>query len=77
MVRVRNARSTHFGKPRGRTSSVVAHRLSTIRDADKVLVVVDHQIVEHGTHQELLAPRGRYSELYTSNTLARRDEAEV
>lgn len=60
---------------KGRTSFVVAHRLSTIRNADQVLVVMDHRIVERGTHQELLALRGRYYELYTSNTLARREEA--
>ena len=59
---------------RGRTSFVVAHRLSTIRNADQVLVVMDHRIVERGTHQELLAMRGNYYEMYTSNTLARRDE---
>ncbi len=62
---------------RGRTSFVVAHRLSTIRNADQVLVVMDRHIVERGTHQELLALRGRYYELYTSNTLARRDETEA
>ena len=50
---------------------MVAHRLSTIRNADQVLVVMDGQIVERGTHQQLLARRGRYYELYTSNTLGR------
>lgn len=50
---------------RGRTSFVIAHRLSTIRDADQVLVVVDGEIVERGRHEELLARRGAYYELYT------------
>jgi len=59
---------------KGRTSFVVAHRLSTIRNADQVLVVMDGEIVERGTHQELLAKRGKYYELYTSNTLGRQVE---
>ena len=50
---------------------MVAHRLSTIRNADQVLVVMDGQIVERGTHQQLLAKGGKYYELYTSNTLGR------
>jgi ATP-binding cassette, subfamily B, multidrug efflux pump len=40
----------------GRTSFVIAHRLSTIRDADKVIVIKDGEIVEQGTHQQLLEP---------------------
>ena len=48
-----------------RTSFVIAHRLSTIRHADQVLAVKDGQIVERGTHDELLARRGFYYELYT------------
>ncbi len=56
---------------KGRTSFVVAHRLSTIRNADQVLVVIEGQIVERGTHQQLLARRGKYYDLYTSNTLGR------
>jgi ATP-binding cassette subfamily B multidrug efflux pump len=50
----------------GRTSFVIAHRLSTIRDADVILVMRDGHIVEQGTHQELLARRGFYQELYSS-----------
>jgi ATP-binding cassette subfamily B multidrug efflux pump len=50
----------------GRTSFVIAHRLSTIRDADLVLVINQGEIVERGTHDELLAMRGFYHRLYTS-----------
>ncbi len=50
----------------GRTSFVIAHRLSTIRDADTILVMRDGAIVEQGTHAELLARRGFYHELYSS-----------
>ena len=63
---------------KGRTSFLVARRLSTIRNADQVLVVLEGQIVERGTHQQLLAKRGTYYDLYTSNTLGRQVEtAEV
>jgi ATP-binding cassette subfamily B protein len=50
----------------GRTSFVIAHRLSTIRNADQVLMVKDGQIVERGTHPELLERRGAYYDLYMS-----------
>ncbi|MBQ6383503.1 MAG: ABC transporter ATP-binding protein [Clostridia bacterium] len=49
----------------GRTSLVIAHRLSTVRDADLILVVNDGKIVERGTHEELLAAKGPYYRLYT------------
>ncbi|MCD6344204.1 MAG: ATP-binding cassette domain-containing protein, partial [Anaerolineae bacterium] len=50
----------------GRTSIVIAHRLSTIHDADQVLVVHEGRIVERGTHQSLMADRGFYYKLYSS-----------
>ena len=50
----------------GRTSFIVAHRLSTIRNADVILVMRDGQILEQGTHSELLAQKGFYYELYNS-----------
>ena len=50
----------------GRTSFIIAHRLSTIRDADLILVMRDGDIVEQGSHQELLARGGFYAELYNS-----------
>ena len=53
---------------RGRTSFVIAHRLSTIRSAD-VIVVMDHgDVVEQGSHEQLLAERGMYHDLYTAQT---------
>lgn len=51
---------------RGRTSFVIAHRLSTIRDADLILVMKDGDIVEQGSHEELLARNGFYADLYNS-----------
>lgn len=50
----------------GRTSFVIAHRLSTIRNADMVLMVKDGQIIERGTHNQLLAQQGAYYDLYMS-----------
>lgn len=51
---------------KGRTSFVIAHRLSTIRDADVILAMKDGDIVEQGSHEELLAQNGFYAELYNS-----------
>ena len=50
----------------GRTSFIVAHRLSTVRDADRILVMKDGNIIEQGTHEELLRQEGFYSVLYYS-----------
>ena len=51
---------------KGRTSFVIAHRLSTIRDADLILVMKDGDIIEQGSHEELLAKKGFYADLYNS-----------
>ena len=50
----------------GRTSFIVAHRLSTVREADIILVMKDGSIIETGTHEELLAKGGFYNHLYNS-----------
>ena len=51
---------------KGRTSFVIAHRLSTIKDADLILVMKDGDIIEQGSHEELLAAKGFYADLYNS-----------
>ncbi len=51
---------------RGRTSFVIAHRLSTIKDADLILVMKDGDIIEQGSHEQLLSQKGFYAELYNS-----------
>ena len=51
---------------KGRTSFVIAHRLSTIKDADLILVMKDGDIIEQGNHEELLAKKGFYADLYNS-----------
>ena len=51
---------------KGRTSFIVAHRLSTIKEADKILVMKDGAIIEQGTHETLLAAGGFYANLYNS-----------
>ena len=51
---------------KGRTSFIVAHRLSTIQEADIILVMKDGHIIEQGRHEELLAQKGFYANLYES-----------
>lgn len=58
---------------RGRTTFVIAHRLSTIRSADQILVLEGGEIVERGTHRELLAERGRYRQLYDKQYMLEHD----
>ena len=62
-IRIQKAFDTMM---RGRTSFIVAHRLSTIREADRILVMRDGHIVEQGKHEELLAKNGFYARLYQS-----------
>jgi subfamily B ATP-binding cassette protein MsbA len=58
---------------RGRTTFVIEHRLSTIESADQILVLEDGQIVERGSHRELIAMNGRYRQLYDKQYGAERD----
>jgi ATP-binding cassette subfamily B protein len=60
----------------GRTSLVIAHRLSTVRDADQILVIDGGRVVERGRHSELLADEGLYAELYHTQFADQADEAE-
>lgn len=66
-IKIQNAFATMM---QGRTSFIVAHRLSTIREADVILVMRDGSIIEQGNHEELLRQGGFYAELYNSQFAA-------
>jgi ATP-binding cassette subfamily B protein len=63
-LQIQNALKVLF---KGRTSLVIAHRLATVRDADRIIVLQKGRIVEEGTHDDLISTRGLYAHLYTSN----------
>jgi len=54
---------------KGRTSLIIAHRLATVKDADRIILIDDGRIAEEGTHSELIAKNGRYAELYNTQKL--------
>ncbi len=51
----------------GRTTFVIAHRLSTVRNSDRIVVLENGRIIEQGSHDELMQKEGRYYQLYTGN----------
>jgi ATP-binding cassette subfamily B protein len=55
---------------KGRTVFVIAHRLSTIKNADVIMVIDQGRIIERGSHDELMAKKGKYYQLYTGNAIA-------
>ena len=54
----------------GRTTFVIAHRLSTVKNSDCIIVLEQGRIIEQGTHDELIAAKGRYYQLYTGNAIS-------
>lgn len=55
---------------KGRTTFVIAHRLSTVRNADCIMVLERGRIIERGNHDDLIAQKGRYYQLYTGNAIS-------
>jgi ABC-type multidrug transport system fused ATPase/permease subunit len=58
----------------GRTTFIIAHRLSTVRYSDMILVLNDGKLVEHGTHSELIAAKGMYYQLHEVQTTQRKSK---
>ena len=54
----------------GRTTFVIAHRLSTVRNSDCIMVLEQGRIIERGTHDQLISEQGKYYQLYTGNAIA-------
>ena len=54
---------------KGRTTFVIAHRLSTVRNSDCIMVLENGRIIERGTHDQLLQEKGKYYQLYTGNVV--------
>ena len=55
---------------KGRTTFVIAHRLSTVRNADCIMVLERGRIIKRGNHDDLMAQKGRYYQLYTGNAIS-------
>ena len=58
-----------YQKLEGDTTFVIAHRLSTVRNSDCIMVLEQGRIIERGTHDQLIAEKGRYYQLYTGNAI--------
>jgi len=61
----------------GRTSFVIAHRLSTIKNADRILVIHNGEVIEDGTHRELIKAKGYYYKLYTNQFIEEKSVLEL